>query len=175
MNTETNFPTYFATWRDQIEQNLDPSFQHTRNVSVANRLTALHAWFDSNTELKMMGVIPLGGPPVHSHEHRLVFAVPHFDRAALDDWWEYAKQVQNTLVQSDASHQFTLISIILVCSTADSSALSRLRWRASEVTYRKPQNGWSSIRFAVINAASDKITSNRAGAPLVDLLRAANR
>lgn len=173
MSTETNFPTYFAAWRDAIEQNLDSVFQHTRNVSVADRLTALHAWFDSNTELKMLGVIPVGGPPVHSHEHRLLFAVPHFDRAALDDWWAYAQQVQQTLVEPDASHQFTLISIILVCDTADRAALSRLRWRASEVTYHKPQNGWSSIRFAVIHAGSDKIASNRAGAPLADLLRAA--
>lgn len=173
MHTETNFPTYFASWRDAIEQSLDNVFEHTRNVSVADRLTALHAWFDSNTELKMLGIIPVGGPPVHSHEHRLLFAVPHFDRAALDDWWNYAKEVQKTLVQPDAAHQFTLISIILVCDTADPSALSRLRWRASEVTYRKPQNGWSSIRFAVINAASGKITSNRAGAPLADLLRTA--
>ncbi|MFR4979091.1 MAG: hypothetical protein ACLUDG_09255, partial [Butyricicoccus sp.] len=67
MNTTTNFSTYFAAWRDAIEQNLNPAFQHTRNVSIADRLTALHAWFDSDTELKLLGVIPVGGPPVHSH------------------------------------------------------------------------------------------------------------
>ncbi|MBS5165678.1 MAG: hypothetical protein KHY77_08000 [Butyricicoccus pullicaecorum] len=173
MNTTTNFSTYFAAWRDAIEQNLNPAFQHTRNVSIADRLTALHAWFDSDTELKLLGVIPVGGPPVHSHEHRLVFAVPHLDRAALDDWWTYAQQVQKTLVQPDISHQFTWVSIVLICETADRAALSRLRWRSSEVTYHKPQNGWSSIRFAVIQKNSDKIVSNRAGAPLADLLRAA--
>lgn len=170
MNTETNFPIYFAAWRNAIEKNLDSVFQHTRNISIADRLTALHAWFDSDTELKMLGVIPVGGPPVHSHEHRLLFAVPHLDRAAFDDWWAYAQQVQETLVEPNASHQFTLISIILVCETAERAALNRLRWRASEITYHKPQNGWSSVRFAVIDAKNEKIFCNRAGKPLADIL-----
>lgn len=173
MNKQENFPSYFTAWRDSIEAHLDPLFQSKRNVSVVNRLTALHAQFDSNMEPKMLGVIPIGGPPVHSHEHRLLFSVPHFDRAALDDWWRYAQEVQKTLVSPDPSHQFTLISIILICQSADASALARLRWRASEVSYHKPQAGWSSIRFSIIHMTSGKITSNRAGAPLADLLRAA--
>ncbi len=173
MNKQENFPAYFTAWRDSIESHLDPVFQSKRNILVGNRLTALHAQFDSNIEPKMLGVIPIGGPPVHSHEHRLLFSMPHFDRAALDDWWGYAQEVQKTLVSADPSHQFTLISIILICHSADTSALTRLRWRASEISYRKPQAGWSSIRFSVINMESGKITSNRAGAPLADLLRAA--
>ncbi len=173
MNKQENFPVYFTAWRDSIESHLDPLFHSRRNVSIADRLTALHAQFDSNIEQKMLGVIPIGGAPVHSHEHRLLFSEPHLDRAALDDWWHYAQKVQCTLVQPDASHQFTLISIILICQAADTSALARLRWRTSEVSYRKPQAGWSSVRFSVIDMHSKKITSNRAGAPLTDLLRAA--
>lgn len=173
MCIKTSFPTCFAAWRNAIEHSLNPIFQHMRNVSVADRLTALHAWFDSSAQPKLFGMIRVDGSSVHSHEHRLLFAVPHFDRAALEDWWSYAKTVQQRLVQPDALHQFTFISIILICDTADSSALSRLRWRKSEVTYHKPQNGWSSIRFAVIHAASNQITSNRVGTPLADLLRTA--
>ncbi len=172
MSKQENFPVYFTAWRDSIESHLDPLFHSKRNVSIADRLTALHARFDSNMEPKMLGVIPIGGAPVHSHEHRLLFSAPHLDRAALDDWWKYAQELQRILVQPDASHQFTLISLILICPSADSSALSRLRWRASEISYRKPQSGWSSVRFSVIDMQSGRITSNRAGAPLTDLLRA---
>lgn len=173
MEKTLDFPTYFTTLRDNVERTLDPTFQTVRNVSVSGRLTALHAWFDSIAEQKLLGVIPVGGSTLHSHEHRLLFSVPHFDRAALDDWWNYALALQKTLVCPDASHQFSLISLILVCNSCDSAALRRLTWRSSNVNYHDPENGWSEVRFAVIDASTGKISGNRAAAPLITLLRPA--
>ncbi|MFQ6831646.1 hypothetical protein, partial [Butyricicoccus pullicaecorum] len=68
---------------------------------------------------------------------------------------------------------FTLISVVLVCRECDPAALRRLRRYASEVNYRAPESGWSSIRLAVVDASSGKIHANRLGAPLVNLLRPA--
>lgn len=171
MQKTLDFPTYFTTLRDNMERTLDPSFQTVRNVSVNDRLTALHAWFDSLAEQKLLGVIPIGGSTLHSHEHRLLFSVPRFDRTALDDWWNYALALQKTLVHPDPSHQFSLISLILVCGSCEPAALRRLTWRSSSVNYHSPQSGWSEIRFAVIDASTGKISANRAAAPLVTLLR----
>src|SRR5699024_12401798 len=47
-------------------------------------------------------------------------------------------------------HLFTLISVVLVCRECDPAALRRLRRYASEVNYRAPESGWSSIRLAVV-------------------------
>lgn len=166
-----DFSTSFIALRDRLCSRLDAAFQVRQNDTVCGRAAALHAWFDSDAEAKFMGVISLGGSVTHSHEHRLLYAVPQLTEQALADWWAFAHQCQRELVQADANHQFTLISLILVYETAEPRALRRLRRLSSEVNYRKPQFGWSSIRLCAADAASGKTTTNRMGVPLAELLR----
>lgn len=170
MKTQMDFPNFFVAFRAHMEQSLDPAFQTAHNLLICDRLAALHAWFDSRVEAKVLGLIPIEGPNVHSHEHRIIFSVLHLDRTTLEDWWQYAQTLQDTLVHPDATHRFSLISLILVCNTADPAALRRLRWLSSEKNYRKPQYGWSSVRLAIVCAQTGKISTNRAGSPLRTLL-----
>lgn len=172
-NTPVDFSVYFTKLRDNMENGLDDAFQSVHNVSVEGRLTALHAWFESYAEQKVLGLISVGASTLHSNEHRLLFSVPHLDKDTLEDWWQYALTLQKNLVKPDPHHLFTLISVVLVCRECDPAALRRLRRYASEVNYRAPQSGWSSIRLAVVDASSGKIHANRLGAPLVNLLRPA--
>ena len=172
-NQTANLSTYFAAFRDKLEAGLDPAFTALRNVSVDGRLTALHAWFDSDYEQKVLGVIPIGGALLHSHEHRLLFSAPSLDRAALDAWWDYAKGLQHTLVRADPLHQFSIISLILVCGSCEPAALRRLRRLSSDLTYRPPATGWSTVRMAAVDVSTGKITVNRAGAPRTAILRRA--
>ena len=172
-NKTPDLSTYFAAFRDNLEAGLDKAFNSMRNVSVEGRLTALHAWFDSDSEQKVLGVIPIGGAMLHSHEHRLLFSVPALDLGALDAWWDYAKGLQHTLVRADPLHQFSIISLILVCGSCEGAALRRLRRLSSDVNYRPPATGWSTVRMAVVDASTGKVSTNRAGAPLAAILRQA--
>lgn len=170
---DLDFSSYFAALRDNMEKGLDPAFTAVHNVSVEGRLTALHAWFDSSAEQKLLGLISVGTSELHSHEHRLLFSVPHLDQDALDDWWAYSLKLQQALVPSDAYHLFTLVSVVLVCGSCEPAALRRLRRLRSEQNYELPRAGWSSVRLALIDASTGKISTNRAGAPLTALLRPA--
>lgn len=164
-----DFPNYFVALRNRMENTLESAFHTVRDTEICGRLTALHAWFDHYAEAKLFGLIPAGSAVEHSHEHRLLFSTSPLTLDTLEIWWHYAQQVQQTLVHPDSTHQFTLISLILVCPSADARALRRLRRLDSCCHY--VDAGWSDIRLAVICAQTGKITCNRAGAPLVNRLK----
>lgn len=168
-----DFSTYLVALRDRMTAGLEKPFRSELGVAVCGRVAALHAWFDANANPKLLGLVQIGGAPTHSHEHRLLFAVPELTEQALDDWWNYARKVQEELVRPDAAHGFTLISLVLLYQTAEPRALRRMRRLASEVSYGKPGAGWSSIRLAAVEAGTGKITANRLGAALTDVLRPA--
>lgn len=172
-NTPADFSVYFTTLRDNMEKGLDDAFHTVHNVSVEGRLTALHAWFDSHAEQKVLGLISVGASVLHSHEHRLLFSVPHLDKDTFEDWWQYTLSLQQALVKPDSYHLFSLISVILVCNDCDPAVLRRLRRCNSEINYRQPESGWSSVRLAIVVASTGKIHVNRQGAPLANLLRPA--
>lgn len=157
--------------RDRLAAGLTAPFHTEQNVPVCGRVCALHAWFDEAAEAKFMGLLSMGGAVTHSHEHRMLFAVPDLTDEALDDWWAFARCCQDELVCPDAAHQFTLISFYLVYGAASPRALRRLRRLSSEINYKKPQFGWSSIRLCAVEAGSGKTTVNRMGKPLAELLR----
>ena len=59
------------------------------------------------------------GSTTHAHEYRLLFAAPDLEEAALDGWWTYAAEAEDALVQADAQHSFSPVSLILVTGPAD--------------------------------------------------------
>ena len=108
---------------------------------------------------------------VYTRAGEPVAEFPDLTDEALDDWWAFARRCQDELVCPDAAHQFTLISFYLVYGAASPRALRRLRRLSSEINYKKPQFGWSSIRLCAVEAGSGKTTVNRMGKPLAELLR----
>lgn len=166
----TDFSERFVEFCGKLEQSLPQQFRTSRMVEHNGRIAALSAEFSSSQRKKLMGIMKTSLSS-HCHEFRLVYAVPTLDLAALEDWWEFARSLQQTLVPVDPTHEYSMISVILVCGEADKSALRKLGGKAGEVRYRSPLSGWSSIRVAVVDLGAGKVHANRMGTPLRDLVK----
>ena len=165
-----DFSTEFVALRDRIVQEQDKAFVCKQNIEVAGRVAALVSTFDSIAQRKLLGVVPTGGSS-HAHEYRLLFAVPTLDETALEDWWEYALQVEQALVQPDMGHDFSLVSVILVTGSVSRPVQKKLRKLASERQYKGAQAGWSSVRIAVVGLEGRDIHTNRMGDSLKNILK----
>ena len=165
-----DFSTEFVALRERIVQEQDKAFVCKQNVEVAGRVAALVSTFDSVAQRKLLGVVPTGGSS-HAHEYRLLFAVPTLDETTLDDWWEYALQVEQALVQPDLGHDFSLVSVILATGAVSRPVQKKLRKLASERQYKGAQAGWSSVRIAVVGLEGRDIHTNRMGDSLKNILK----
>ncbi|MCQ5130794.1 hypothetical protein NE562_14085 [Butyricicoccus faecihominis] len=165
-----DFSTEFIALRDRLRAGQDAKFESTENMSLLGRMAALYSTFSLKEERKILGIMPTGGTS-HAHEYRALFAAPTLDETGLNDWWEYAKQLENDLVEADLSHEFSIISLILVAEQLDRTVQKKLKRLGQERHYDKPQNGWSTIRFAVVELPARKIHTNRMGEPLKNILK----
>lgn len=172
------FSTAFVALRDQMQAGQDKRFSSLQNHAVCSRTAALYSAFSLSEERKIMGIMPTGGF-THAHEHRLLFAVPSLTEDGLADWWNYAQTVLQTLVEPDAAHEFSIISLILACGEMDKGVVKRLKKLSFEKRYNKPQNGWASVRLAAVDLTERKVYTNHMGGILADVvkpwLQAANK
>lgn len=165
-----DFSAEFVALRDRFVQALDKAFVTTQNAEVAGRVAALFSRFDAKNEKKLLGLVPTGASS-HACEYRLLFAVPELDDAALEDWWAYAKQAEQVLVQPDALHDFSILSFILVTQQVGRDVQKKLRRLSAERQYEGGKHGWSSVHFAVIDLTAHKVYTNRMGGPLKNILQ----
>ncbi len=165
-----DFSSQFVALRDRLAQGLDKAFVSTKSTEVAGRVAALLSRYDVTTEKKLLGMMPVGLSS-HAHEYRLLFAEPVLTETALADWWGYAKQVEQTLVQPDDTHGFSIVSFILVTQSVDRAIQKKIRGLTAERQFAGGKQGWSSVHFAVVDLAAHKVYTNRMGASLKNILQ----
>lgn len=165
-----NFSERFVDFVNRVEQDLPKQFTPQRMMKIGGRIAALYAEYSVDEKKKLMGLMPLNMSS-HCHEYRLLYAVPSMDVTALEDWWEFARDLQKEIVPIDPMHEFSMVSLILVAGDVTRDAARKLKGKASELRYEKPNAGWSSIRIALVDLDSRKIHVNRMGAPLRDTIK----
>lgn len=165
-----DFSAEFVALRDRMVQRQDKAFVTRQNAEIAGRVAALFSQFDGKNEKKLLGMVPTGTSS-HAHEYRLLFAAPELDEAELGDWWTYAIRVEQALVQPDASHDFSILSFILVTQQAGRDVQKKLRRLSAERQFQGGKFGWSSVHFAVVDLAAHKVYTNRMGGPLKNILQ----
>ncbi|MDO4270867.1 MAG: hypothetical protein Q4C72_08105 [Eubacteriales bacterium] len=165
-----DFSVAFVELRDRMLTGQDKQFIHRQNAEVAGRTAALLSCFSVSAERKLLGVMPTGGVS-HAHEYRLLFAVPVLGERELDDWWRYALAAEDELVQADASHEFSIVSVILATGEVDKAVQKKLKRFSGERRYGGGQNGWSSVRLAAVDLTENKAHTNRMGEPLKNVLK----
>lgn len=164
-----DFPTAFVALRDRFAAAQDESYVVCPNAAVAGRTAALTATLAIAQERKLMGIMPMGSSG-HAHEYRLLFAAPALDERALADWWAYAEAAEQTLVQPDAAHDFSLVSLILVTDEVPRAVQKKIKRLSGGRRFVKPQAGWSSINLAVVDLSAGCVYANSMGAGLKNVL-----
>lgn len=165
-----DFSAEFIGLRDRMVQGLHPAFVSEQNAEVAGRVAALFSRYDVTSEKKLLGMMPTGMSS-HSHEYRLLFAEPKLTTQTLADWWEYAKQAEQMLVQPDEAHGFSILSFILATHQVERDIQKKVRRLTAERQFENGKYGWSSIHVAVVDMEARKIYTNRMGAPLKNILQ----
>lgn len=165
-----NFSESFMAFCNKLEQSLPSQFRIQRMTDHAGRIAALSAEFSSSQHKKLLGIMKTALVS-HCHEFRIAYAVPTLDLDALEDWWAFARLLQQTLVPVDPMHEFSMVSLILVCGEVQKPAIRKISGKTSELRYAAPLSGWSSVRLAVVDLGAHKVHANRMGLPLRDLLK----
>lgn len=167
---DPNFSENFIDFVNRVEQSLPQQFTRARMVEHNGRVSALTAEYSVQEKKKLLGLMPAGAVS-HCHEFRMVYAAPEMTPEALEDWWEFARGVQNEIVPADPLHEFSMISLILVAGMVDKAVVRKLKGKVSELHYASPNTGWSSVRIALVDLSTGKSYANRMGAPLRDLVK----
>lgn len=164
------FASEFVALRDRIVRSLDSAFEVQRNVPVAGRTAALLGSFGILSERRLLGLMATGKTG-HAHEYRLLFAEPELDADGLADWWAYAERVEQELVQPDESHDFSIVSLILVTRSVEPSLQKKVRRLTAERKFAGGKQGWSSIHIAVVALDTHQVYTNRLGGTLKNILQ----
>ena len=157
-----DFSAEFVAFRDRLLEGQDKAFVSRQNVQVAGRMAALLSSFGVDSERKFLGLMPLGNSS-HAHEYRLLFAAPELDEQALEDWWVYACE--------DASHEFSIVSLILATGTVDKAVQKKLKKLTGGRDFSSMGRGWSSVRIAAVGLDEHKAYTNRMGDALKNILK----
>ncbi len=168
-----DFESACARFLTLCEQDLKAPFVCERDALIEGRWTPLYAQFTLNTERKVFGIMSTGNH-THSHEYCIFLPVERVDEAGLDELLAYLGRVRNSCVQPDHSHEFSLVSLVLVTGGApDRAVAKRIKKLVEDVQYREPQRGWSSVRVALVDLERRKMVCNRAGTALADRMKSA--
>lgn len=166
-----DFSTKFIKIVKQIEDNLPNEFQKQHMINYDGKISPLCASFSLNEEKKWLGMLSTG-KTTHCHEYRLVYSEPQLDVNKLKNWWDFLCNQQKKLIPVDSFHEFSLVSLILICGSADDESLKTLKKLDNRLQYNQiNQNGWSNARLAVINLEKNKIYASKSGDSLVSTLK----
>ena len=162
----------FIALRDALQAQCDPLFSHTQNIELCNRMVALHSTVCIRTKAKILGVIETKGT-VYSTEQRVLVLVPELTAETLEDWYNYGKQLMDELIVPKDGHQFSMMSLLLVCPAISPKVGRSLKRLCYDPKYQDGLFGWASLRLAAADLSSDKVYTNRIGAPLANILKTA--
>ena len=165
-----DFSTEFVAFRDRMIAGQDKTFVTEMNVQVAGRAAAAVSCFGLDGERKLLGLVPLGSKS-HAHEYRLLFAAHELDEQSLQEWWQYAEAAERELVKPDKSHEFSLVSVILVTGKLDPAVPKKLRKLAAGRDFTSIGQGWSAVRMAVVDLPAHKIYTNRMGDSMKNIIK----
>lgn len=165
-----DFATAFLTLRGRMLQAWQQDLKIEQNTTVCGQPTALHCWFDNVKEIMLFGMMQTGETS-HSHERRLLVTAPVLDEAAWAHWWQYAQQLQDTLVDASEGHGFTYISLIIACGQVDKSVEKGLRKCNRDIVYEGDQHGTSTLRLCIVDLSRKKCFCNRMGGTLGDMIK----
>ena len=166
----SNFSESYVAFCDKIEQSLPDDFVTRRLIAHSGRVAGLSAEYSSTQHKKLFGIMKMAAA-THCHEFRIAYAVPRLDAETLEDWWEFARELQREIVPADPAHEFSMVSLILVCGEIDKAAAKKMSGKVNELRYAAPLAGWSSMRLAAVDLNAQKIYTNRMGGPLRNLLK----
>lgn len=166
-----DFNDAFTRFLELAQQDMASTFVFRRDAMVAGRWVALYASFDVRGERKPFGMIPTGNF-THCFEHCVFLPAERLDETALDELLKYIAHAHDTLVQPDGVHEFSLVSLVLATHGAlTREMLKKIKKYQLDKRYKKPQNGWSSVRLAVADLEHGTVAANRAGSALADRLK----
>lgn len=169
-----NFSERFIDIVNQIEKELPEPFQKQRMVDYDGNIAALSANFALSEEKKWLGIMSTGRS-THCHEFRLVFACPILDADELTKWWDFLCIQQSKLIPVDKDHEFSLVSLILVCGNISDIAIKNIKKLDNQLKYNKTgQSGWSNARMVAIDLSTQKIFASKTGDMLRDTLKNVN-
>lgn len=166
-----DFEAAFARLLEGAAQDMQKDFAIQRDTLVEGRWVAMEARFDMTFERKPFGLIPTGNM-THSHEVCLFVPVPTLDEAQLTQLLEYLSRVQDTQVQLDKWHEFTMVTLVIATEQMDRALVKPLRRHHDQREYPAPNTGWSLARVAVIDLTARKAHVNADGKPVADRMSA---
>lgn len=153
------------------QTDMNKTFHITRDALVAGRWVPLEAWFDVEGERKPFGILPTGNF-THCFEYCLFLPAEQLGAAELAAFLDFALRAHDELVDPNEQHEFTIVSLVLLTAgPVDRAALRRLKRFSCERQYKRPQQGWSSVRVAAVDLEGRTIVSNRFGSALADRLK----
>lgn len=164
----TGFTAALSHLLELVEQDMRQNFEIRRDVLVEGRYVALEAAFDIEGERKPFGLISTGNM-THCHERCLFVPIEALTASGLEEALAYITQVHDHLVAPDASHEFSLFSLVLVTHDLPRALRAPLRKYAHSKRYETA--GWSTVRVAAIDLSNGAIVSNKMGAALGDRLK----
>lgn len=165
----SDFPNRFIDIVNQIEKNIPNEFEKKRMVNYDGNIAALSASFTINKEKKWLGIMPTG-KTTHCHEFRLVFSCPELNLDELKKWWNFICAQQKKLIPVDENHEFSFISLILICSNITDDAIKTIKKLDNEIRYNN-ENGWSNARMIAIDLENQKIYASKNGDILRDTIK----
>ena len=121
-----DFSTEFVAFRDRMIAGQDKTFVTEMNVQVADAQRQRSAALDWTGSASCWDWFRWAAKAMR-HEYRLLFAAPELDGQSLQEWWQYAEAVERELVKPDRSHEFSLVSVILVTGKLDPAVPKKLR------------------------------------------------
>lgn len=170
----SDFPNRFINIVNKIEKNIPDTFEKKRMVNYDGNIAALSANFTINQEKKWLGIMPTG-KTTHCHEFRLVYSCPILDLDNLKKWWNFICNQQEKLIPVDENHEFSFVSLILVCSNVNDDVIKIIKKLDNEIKYNKDnENGWSNARMIAIDLENQKIYTSKNGDMLRDTIKNIN-
>lgn len=170
----SDFPNRFIDIVNQIEENIPNSFEKKRMVNYNDNIAALSASFTINEEKKWLGIMPTD-KSTHCHEFRLVYACPVLNSNELEKWWNFICTQQEKLIPVDENHEFSFVSLILVCGNVNNDIVKSIKKLDNEVKYNSAdKSGWSNARMVAIDLENQKIYASKNGDILRDTLKNIN-
>lgn len=164
-----SFEQKFEHLLTAIESDMHDPFSLHRDAMVAGRWVALDASFGLNAERRIFGMVPTGNMS-HCQETCLFLPFETLTLSTLEEQQRYAARVVEETVQPDATHEFSMVSLVLATNAMDKALQKPIKKYTHDIRYALPQRGWASVRLAIIDLSDGKIYANLAGSSLRDRL-----
>lgn len=162
-----DFVTDFLAFRQRMKQDMEEAFHLHEDFDALGQRAALYGSFSMDEEKRIFGLMSTKSF-THAHEYRFLFSDQAIDEARLQSWWDKAVALEEAFVMPDAAHEFSLVSLIVVTDSFPKALQRKLKKFKAERMYRN--EGWSSIRLAVVDLSQRQIYTNNLGSPLKNVL-----